>query len=535
MSDKKTFPMVEPPPHPEGDSQSQNVQGSQPTAINASVANSQSKTITESISTPSPFDVMEPAPQEESADISQSGKEESQNFSQQQPVEISQSLKPPSKKGFPKILLFVVGGLLAIILILVVVNAIKSGRNTILVGTKGQLTWWGIHDESEIVSPLIEEYQKQNPNVKINYVKQSEADYRERLTSALASGEGPDIFEMHNSWEPMFRADLSSAPSSVLSKEDFSKSFYSVISSDLVKDAGIIGMPLEYDALTLYINDDIFTSALKPVPRTWDELETTAKELTQVGPNSLILQAGVPLGLMDNVDHWQEIVALMLLQNGVNLAKPQEQFTRDVILFYLNFYRVDRVWNSSLPDSTNAFARGKVAMYFAPTLKAEKIREENSSLRFRTTPLPQLPKERPNDPDISYATYWAQAVYKRSTNSEIAWDFLKFLSSPASLQEFNRLRREKGQLERAYPRPEMAALQKDDKILGSVLTLAPHAKSWYLADETFDGPTGINSQINKIYQDVLEAVLGNKDLNVVLRDLPAKINGVIAKYNTAKR
>ena len=48
-----------------------------------------------------------------------------------------------------------------------------------------------------------------NPNIKIRYEKQSTQDYQERLANTLASGKGPDIFEIHNtryqdSWHPPF-------------------------------------------------------------------------------------------------------------------------------------------------------------------------------------------------------------------------------------------------------------------------------------------------------------------------------------------
>ena len=81
-------------------------------------------------------------------------------------------------------------------------------------GGEADLTWWGLWEDESVVAPLIAEYQEANPKVKIQYVKQSQQDYRERLTNALAKGEGPDIFRFHNSWVPMLKNELDFVPPS---------------------------------------------------------------------------------------------------------------------------------------------------------------------------------------------------------------------------------------------------------------------------------------------------------------------------------
>jgi ABC-type glycerol-3-phosphate transport system substrate-binding protein len=332
----------------------------------------------------------------------------------------------------------------------------------------------------------------------------------------------------------MFKNDLSSLPDSVMNKDDYTKSFYPVVGADFIVASGIVAIPLEYDALTLYVNDSIFTSALKSAPKTWDDLNQLAKELTQTSPSKVIIQSGVGIGLTENVEYWPEIVGLMMVQNGVNLGKPEGSQVKFALKYFSHFTTEDKVWDASQPVSTVAFSKGKLAMYFAPSYVASEIMKTNPSLRFRTVPLPQLPKEKPSDPDFSYATYWAEAVWKRTSNANIAWDFIKFMSSPESLQKLNLRRKESGRLEKAYPRPEMAVLQKDDKILGSVLALAPFAKSWYLADKTSDGQTGINFQINSIFSDTIDLVSHNRDTDNALKALPGKINTVVSKYNSKK-
>jgi ABC-type glycerol-3-phosphate transport system substrate-binding protein len=296
-----------------------------------------------------------------------------------------------------------------------------------------------------------------------------------------------------------------------------------------------VGIPLGYDALTLYINEDIFARAGKTPPATWDDFRQLALELTTKDENGNIVISGAALGRTENVDHWQEIVGLMMMQNGVDLSNPTGQLAQDAIVFYTVFSKVDGVWNETLPPSTVSFANGNVAMYLAPTWRAFEIQQINPDLRFRTVPVPQLPKDNPNEPDITYATYWVEGVWGRSTNREVAWEFLRFLSSRQSLEKMYENASQTRLFGEPYPRSDMADLVSSHPIIGSVIRTAPNAKSWYLADRTRDGETGINSQIASYFEDTVntasERTLGVEQLNT----LSNGISQVLSQYGLLRR
>lgn len=396
--------------------------------------------------------------------------------------------------------------------------------------TQNTVVWWGLWEDSGIVTPLIEEYQTKNPNIKIEYIRQSPKDYRERLESSLSKGEGPDIFFFHNSWAPMFKDKLDKIPTSVMSAGEFAQTFYPVVSSDVTSGTGLVGIPLGYDALTLYINQDIFDAAGKTPPETWDDLRKIARELTIKDEDGLITQSGVALGLIQNVDHWPEILALMMLQNGANLAEPTGELAEKALEFYILFYKTDQVWDENLPNSTIAFAAGKVAMVFGPSWRAFEIKEQNPNLRFKAVSPPHLPKEDPNEPDVGYATYWIQGVWERSGEKEAAWNFLKFMSERGTLEKLF-ANASKGRLfGEPYPRVDMAQLLSAHPMVGAIIAQAPNATSWYLADRTFDGPTGINSQINKYYEDAVNGVNEGKSSTAALETTAEGVAQILAQF-----
>lgn len=422
-------------------------------------------------------------------------------------VKQNQALKPNKKFKIPKILIFLFLTLLFVLIAGLIYTFFFKGKIGSS-GVKGEIVWWGLWEDESVVTPLIQEYESKNPGVKVTYIQQSPADYRERLINSINKGEGPDVFRFHNSWTLMLKNQLDMMPNSVMGYEEYKSTYYPVIVSDLSIANQAYGIPLGYDALTLYINKDMLEASGQSYPETWDDFRQLAQQLTIRNTSSSLVVSGAALGKTENVDHWQEIVALMMIQNNVNLRKPQDEtrLTSDAALFFKRFAAADGMWNPRLPSSTIGFANGTVAMYFGPSWRAFDIKQINPDLNFITIPLPQLPKNEPDEPSYSYATYWAEGVSKTSVNKQLAWDFLKFLSSRESLQKLFENASKTRMFGEAYPRVDMADMLINHEILGSIIMLAPEAKSWYLASFTYDGESGVNTTLSKYFETAL-----NKD------------------------
>jgi len=439
-------------------------------------------------------------------------------------VATSEGSKP--KKSFPKKL--VVISLLIILLLGLAFSIWRFILPSLGIMDDGEatITWWGLWEDETVVGPIIADYEASHPGIKINYEAQSKEDYRERLMNSLARGEGPDIFRIHNSWVPMFKSELSAMPSSVMTAQEFAQTFYPVAVSDLTVGAEIVGMPLMYDGLGLYVNEEIFNTYGKTPPTTWDELLELALELTIKDENGVIQQAGVAMGLTENVDHWQEIVALMMLQNGASLVNPTNNLASSALDYYKAINRRFSAWDKTLPPSTIMFANGDLAMYFGPSWRALEIADLNPSLKFRVVPVPQLRKDDPNEPDLTYATYWVEGVWERSERAKEAWEFLDYLTQKETLIKFYTQASAARLFGEPYPRPDMQDLISSDPILGGIIRLAPNAKSWYLASRTHDGETGINSRIGDYYLDAINA----GDTVSALQTTAAGVQQVLSQY-----
>ena len=289
----------------------------------------------------------------------------------------------------------------------------------------------------------------------------------------------------------------------------------------------------------MFINQDVLTSAGKTVPQSWDELRQTAIDLsvcdTEDGKcesGDRVLVSGAALGTTDNVDHWQDIISILMLQNNVNLNAPSGKPAEDVLEYFTVFNRTDGTWNSTLPNSTTAFANGKLAIYFGPSWRVFDILAINPQLKFKTYPVPQLPLDPAlGEKPITWASYWAEGVNAKSTHAKEAWDFIGWLSAKESLQKFYQQAVASGRpFGEPYSRVDMASLLQTDPYAGAYISQAPNAKSWYLASFTWDGPTGINSRLDQYFTDAVNGVNQGKSTTEAIKTLSAGINQVLSQY-----
>ena len=403
-----------------------------------------------------------------------------------------------------------------------------QNKNTPLApGQETTITYWGLWEPESVMTGLIEEFEKENPKIKVNYVQQNIIDYRQRLQSALASGSGPDIFRIHNTWLPMFVNDLAPVPDELASSLALETNYYPVVKESLFVGGKFYGIPLMIDTLALFYNKDIFDQYQLSPPQDWDQFRQVANQLT-VRDEGRIVQAGAAMGGASNVDHWSDILGLMMIQNGASISGPYSTDAKQALDFFMIFAKQDQVWDKTLPESTRAFAGGRLALYFAPSWRIINLYELNSDLNFGVVPVPQLPERE----SVSWATFWVEGVSARSEKQAAVWQFLEFLSREESLERIFRAGSQAHYIGQLYPRVDMADKLKQDPLLAPFLEQAPYAKSWYLSSRTADN--GINDSIIKYFEDAVNRSLMGADSEMETT-VTQGVASVLSKYQVDKR
>lgn len=402
---------------------------------------------------------------------------------------------------------------------------------------------WGPFDDSLVYTEIIKEYKKINPYVgEIIYKKFSQDTYKKELIDALASGKGPDIFLINNSWFPYFENKIYPAPTTLMSEQDVKSNFPDVVSSDFVDSNKVYAVPLSVDSLAMYYNTDMFNAAgISYPPKTWQEFQDDVKKLTSIDSSGNIVRSGAAIGTTENVNRFSDILSMLMFQNGAEMPLKKgvrinfDEGTADsngkivqsgekALEFYTQFSKLTNsdngaadsfyTWNAKQTNSTDAFAAGSVGMMFNYSWQNAVIKSKNPKLTYAIAPVPQLYADKP----VTVANYWGYTVSSNKIATTIdprngqavqsnipndvraheAWQFLRFLTlkNSGTIRLYNAVTKNAKDFSinfdpalnyfKRAPQPaarrDIIETQKTDVFLGTFVAGNLIAKHWYQID-----------------------------------------------------
>ena len=450
------------------------------------------------------------------------------------------------ESGFKKILknkLVLFGGIGFLVILFLIIIFASLGKKT----TKNNqvtINYWGLWEDETVMNSVIASFEAKNPGIKVNYKRNQLSNYRTRLVGRLEKTgsdevETVDVFRIHNTWIPMFRNYLAKVPNETVNSVGLETDFFDVYKTDLKENGNYLSIPLMYDGLALFYNKDLVKDTAN-LPKTWWDLEDMAKSLTTKDDKGNIKTSGVALGNVSNVDHWSDILGLMMKQNGIDLSKNNaENYTnlQDVLNFYTSFVTKDKVWDESMANSTQAFASGKLAFYIGPSWRVFDIQNLNKSLNFGVTTIPQLPvlsgeKNATGSgslvTNIHWATYWTEGVNNQSNHQAEAWKFLEYLSSVDGLTSMYATATQVRDFGEIYPRKSMVNKLADNAKIQPFVSTANNATSWYLSSNT--GDEGVNTDMQKYFGDAINAIVNNTKEDTMMETLKNGVTQIQNKY-----
>lgn len=444
---------------------------------------------------------------------------------------------PIQKSPFRIIVPIAIGIILLGIIVFVIFRIFASVKSTPATGKTATqvvtLNYWGLWDTPAVMKPVIDAFQSENPNIKINYQLQSYQDYQDRLQTAISGQTPPDIASIHSTWLPVYINNLLPAPSGTISPTEINTNFYPFVQASTIINNQVYGVPYAADGLVLFVNTNILKQYNVTAPTTWDDLTSPpadiVKKLTQRDPTTgKITRAAIAMGNTTNVEHWPDIVSLMLLQAGVNLLNPQNKTVSDTLSYYTSFANSgsNSNWDETLPDSIAAFANEKVAMIFAPLWRIPEIQAMNPSLQFDIAPVPQLPES----DKVNWISMWMQVVPKSSLHPQEAWKFVSYLASAKAQQLiFDAALKERGSAQ--VPTNKAVAQSALQNPLTSTMAQSlDTGRTFYTASLTRDSSTGINSRLIKYLENAVNSVSSRQDLTKAVDTMILGFNQVLSQF-----
>lgn len=174
------------------------------------------------------------------------------------------------------------------------VDKLLNAPNSDAGGDKIVLRLWSFHQamEYDFWQWLAKEYEKEHPQIEIRVEYVSSDDYfsSTRLLSALASGQGPDIFFVSPATIKRFvEADYLYPLTDYFTPEI--RSDFNPVALDSVTVANhIYAVPFETELLGLFYNKDMFESHGLQPPKTWDDMMKAARILKSPGVTGLTIE-----------------------------------------------------------------------------------------------------------------------------------------------------------------------------------------------------------------------------------------------------
>ena len=303
-----------------------------------------------------------------------------------------------------------------------------------------KLTFWkSPHSdrEDEIWASMIAEFNKEYPNIEVEFLNVAWDSIVEKTTAAFAAGSGPDI-SFQTEQFPLYAKN-----GYILSLDDYADeeklSGYPESALEYCSyDGQQMGIPFVALNSVMFYNKDMFAEAgIEEVPTTWDELLEVSKKLTQDTdgdgetdqwgmmfemddywqPLSYIIQAGA--------DQWNE----NLTNIGFNNEKGIEGLS-----FFNKLYNEEKVVlplekYTSKDEQRAYFYNGQVAM-MPQQIHYSNLLREASDINLGEFKLPSGPAEDSEHANWNFANIGMLAISSQTEHPDEAWKFVEFMTRP---------------------------------------------------------------------------------------------------------
>ncbi len=315
---------------------------------------------------------------------------------------------------------------------------------------------WGTMSELAFKDILQSTSLFQNKLFNIKYTQKLEADFDASFIEALASGNGPDLFFLPSDKILKHYNKIFLIPYDVYTERQFKDSF--IEGAEIyMSPKGLVGLPVYTNPLVMYWNRALFIDAkLTEPPKYWDEFYNLANLMSEKDGALNILKSAVSFGEFANISHAKEIIINLAMQAGTPVTTWSEDGAQSVFNFSfnkptipaeaaVNFFtefgnpsKPSYSWNRSLPNSTNYFLGGDLALYFGFASEVRNLQVKNPNLNFDVAP---IPVSRDGGVRASYADFGALAITKSSKNINAAFAVASILSSKEGAAAFSQFLR----------------------------------------------------------------------------------------------
>ncbi len=379
--------------------------------------------------------------------------------------------------------------------------------------------------EGEFVKKLVPEFEKRNPSVRIDVQMIPWTAAQEKLITAYASDNLPDVFQLGNTWIPQFAAlealeDLNRwmEGSATIQNENY---FQGIWDTNIIENR-LYGIPWYIDTRVLFYRTDILKKAgFERPPETWKELYNLAKSIRHMAGEEEKYAIYLP------TNEWATFVifglqnkAVLLTDNNCYANFSSEEF-RTAFEFMIKF-----TWESLSPlgfsqviNVYQAFAEEYFAMYISGPWNIPEFKKwmiNDLADKWMTAP---LPGPESNLPGVSLAGGSSLVLSRKSLKKSAGWQWIEYLSENESQLQLYRLINDLPAIKSAW----------QDSLLSKDPYMAAFFEQFHHVVATPKVPEWEQIAFSKIQQYAEIAARRVLPINKVLTDLDKDVNRILEK------
>lgn len=300
--------------------------------------------------------------------------------------------------------------------------------------TKIQFSSWGSQSEVAILKPILAEFEKENPDIKVEFVHIPQ-NYFQKLHLLFASNLAPDVLFINNLYLPIY------ANAGMLEELPKNDVFFEKALQSLSYNGKLYAIPRDVSNLVIYYNKDLFDKYVVPYPNkhwTFDDFLITAQKLTRDTNNDKKTDVW---GISFEENLFYCLPYLMSEGGGIlsdDLKKiiidsPESQKGLQFYADLRNKYHVaPTAAQSASATMAQMFLQSKLAMYLSGRWMVPKF-SADAKFDWNVINFPAGDKGSIVPLD---ASGWA--VAKSSNHKKEAIRLIEFLSSKESIEKFTK-------------------------------------------------------------------------------------------------
>lgn len=341
---------------------------------------------------------------------------------------------------------------------------------------KQTLTVWGMGEEGKHLQKLGDEFEKQHPNITVKVTPVGWDVVHQKLVSAVAAGELPDMAQMGST---MLGEFISLDALEPVDTQKFDKAdFFPAAWEGNVSDGEAYGVPWYVDTRSLYYRTDLAKQAgFGEAPATWKEM----RELAAAYQN----KAGTDWGMSiqpANTGAWQTWLGFLNSAGGSLLGedgKPALDSPASVraLSEYKHYFDEGLADKSAMPgyDVVKDFGSDRVPMFISGPWMVRNITDQQPQIdgKWSIAPLPA------DESSTSFVGGSSLVTFSDSAHKAAAEKFTTFLTGTEEQADWYEMSRALPANQAAWDQPEMAdAPYRDvfEKQLKTSMPVPPMAK-----------------------------------------------------------